>query len=153
MKYNFEQYKSRKIEFQKLVTIVDWQIKIYSITNKKVFSSHQVIESVLKTIPKWFPQKPMLQNYKIGFLIVHEGREGVWLLFNWWQDGEMIETKVYFSDYEEPTQIKVTPLKSHSIVCVWELEVIIYERKVWIEHVLLHANNPDFEKYLGDVLT
>lgn len=149
-----EQYKPRVIEFNKLIAVKGWHIKIYSITNRGQFESSKIAEQVFRELPKWINEakNSKLITYKTAFLIMHEAREGVWILFNWWTGGEMIETKVYFSNYNEPTIIKESPYNTSSLLCVWELEVFAHERKAWIEHVLLKANSPKFKNYLKDTL-
>lgn len=147
----FEIYKPRQIEFQELNSINDWNVKVYSITNNKKFQSYQILKNSIKEVPRWLQkvEKTKIPVYKMAFLIVHEAREGVWLLFNWWTGGEMIATEVYFSNYNEPFSIKKSPYNTSSLLCVWELEIFSHERKLWIEHVLLHPNNPKFKDYLN----
>jgi hypothetical protein len=154
MSSEFQTYKPRKIEFNQLLKIDDWSIKIYTITLNSDFESKQILESALKEIPNWITsaQNSILKTHKNAFLILHEGREGVWILMNWWTDGEMLETKVYFGDYDSPNKVKETIYKPKSLICTWELAVIIHERKAWMEHVLLNSNSPKFEDYKNDVL-
>lgn len=150
----FEKYKPRKISFNDWVLIDDWVVKIYTITIMKKFKSHYILHNMKKQIPKWLNtiEQSSLPVYKQAFVIAHEAREGVWILLNWWTGGEMIETKVYFSDYEEPEKISDSPYKTNSLLCVWELEVFAHERKSWIKHILENAHLPDFENYRVDVL-
>ncbi len=153
MNYQFETYKPRKIEFQQTITINAWKVKVYSITINTDFQSPKILENTLKQLPIWIDKakNSELPTYNTAFLIIHEAREGVWILFNWWTGGEMIETKVYFSNYDTLSEIKDTPHKN-SLVCVWELEVFAHERKKWIEYILLNAEHPNFKEYLNDVL-
>jgi len=150
----FEKYKPRKISFNDWVTINDWVVKIYTITMKNKFNSHSILSNIKKQIPQWLNtiEQSNLPVYKQAFVIVHEAREGVWILLNWWTGGEMIETKVYFSDYQQPKVISDSPYQTNSLLCVWELEVFAHERKSWIQNILENANVPDFDNYKIDVL-
>ncbi len=154
MKLTFETYKPRKIEFQKTVTIDDCKIKVYTITNRIEFESTQILENSLNKLPDWISdiKNSNLPTYNTAFLIVHEAREGVLILLNWWTGENMIETKVYFADFKSPEEINVYPYHPKALVCIWELEIFTHERKAWIEHVLLQTDNPDFENYLNDHL-
>lgn len=150
----FETYKPRKIEFLQLSEVDNWKVKIYSITNKEKFTSFDILQKVVAKLPIWLnkAEESHIPSHKIAFLIVHEAREGVWVLLNWWTGGEMIETKVYFVDYETPNIIRKSPYGTNSLLCVWELEVFLHERKTWIKEVLLNADNPMFNNYLEDVI-
>jgi hypothetical protein len=152
MKHILKTYKQRKIEFQQLVSVNDWQVKVYSITNKKQFEAFDALKQSIEELSKW-TEKASSSNipvYNQGFLIVHEAREGVLILFNWWTGGEMVETKVYFSSFEKPKDINVYPYHPKALVCIWELEIFTHERKAWIDHVLLKAENPSFKDYYTD---
>ena len=154
MSSEFETYIPRKIEFYQSLKIDDWTVKVYTITMNSNFESKQILESAIKELPLWITnaQKSILKTHKNAFLIAHEGREGVWLLMNWWTDSEMLETKVYFGDYNNPSKITETIYKPKSLVCVWELAVITHERKAWLKHVLLNSNSPKYNEYAKDVL-
>lgn len=150
----FETYRPRKIEFRKLLTVNDWNVKVYSITLNSNFQSLKILKRLEKELPMFLiaADESTLPTYKIAFLIVHEAREGVWALFNWWAGGEMIETKVYFVNYNEPHLIKESPYTPNSLLCVWELEIFAHERLSWINSVLKNAAKPDFKYYLNDVI-
>ncbi|WP_282040991.1 hypothetical protein [Winogradskyella flava] len=148
----FETYKSRTIAFDTCLDINEWGVKIYTITNKDKFGSKYILMNVKKHLPVWLKQieNSTLPIYKQAFLIVHEAREGVWILLNWWTGGEMIETKVFFSSFDSSEIITDSPYNTNSLLCVWELEVFAHERASWIKHVLLNANTPDYLGYIND---
>ncbi|MFT5917274.1 MAG: hypothetical protein ACI81T_003789 [Bacteroidia bacterium] len=150
---NLQQYKSRKIEFRQVEKVGDWQIKVYTITNRASFQSEQTLNSAIQQLKNWLEvaENTKLDAHGVGFLIVHEGREGVWVLLNWWTDGEILGTEVYFASFDKPTEIPKSPHKT-ALICTWELEVVIHERQAWILHVLENAEKPDFKSYLNDCL-
>ncbi|MCK8521783.1 hypothetical protein M0D21_09385 [Aquimarina sp. D1M17] len=150
----FEIYKPRSILFNELFMVENWAVKIYQITNKTKFTSSNIYKNVIHHLPAWLKQleNSRLPIYKHAFLIVHEAREGIWILLNWWTGGEMIETKVFFSNFENPAVITNSPYNTNSLLCVWELEVFAHERISWIENVLKKAETPDFIGYSNDVL-
>ncbi len=151
----FEEYQSRRIEIVDVLSISGWNVKVYTITNNKNFSSKAqlTLNEAILSIPNWLEEVSFstLPIYNSAFLIVHEAREGVWILLNWWTGGEMIETKTFFAETDQPLLIKNTPHKN-SLLCVWELEVFAFERKSWIKHVLSEACSPDFVGYTNDHL-
>jgi len=138
MNYQFETYKPREIEFQKVVTINDCKVKVYTITNRLKFESTQILENSINKLSSWVLdiKNSNLSTYNVAFLIVHEAREGVLILLNWWTGENMVETKVYFADFKHPELIDVYPYHPKALVCIWELEIFAHERKAWIEHIL-----------------
>ena len=154
MKEAFEFYKPRLIEFQKNISVNDWKVKVYSITNDVKFKSYDYLDKASKELHNWLPisNSSSLPTYKMAFLIIHEAREGVWALSSWWTGGEMVETSVYFAKYTLPIVFTNSPYSDNSLLCVWELEVFVHERKAWINHILLRADDPDFKSYFNDVL-
>lgn len=150
----FETYKSRAITFDRCMGINDWMVKVYTITNKSKFGSEGILRNCKTHLPAWLKgvENSTLPVYKHAFLIVHEAREGAWILLNWWTGGEMIETKVFFSSFDAPSTIKDSPYSTNALLCVWELEVFAHERASWIEHILSKADHPDYTAYANDTL-
>jgi hypothetical protein len=149
----FEGYKSRLIQHAQLVEIAGWYVKVYTVTNRPAFNSEQTLHAVTSALAQWIkiPEQTSLPVYQHAFLIVHEAREGVWILFNWWTGGEMINRRTWFADFDQPALLQHQP-QNDGLVCVWELEVIAHERQAWINHILTHHQSPDFEGYRQDVL-
>jgi len=152
MNHQFETYKDRKIEFVKVVAVNDCEIKIYTITNRERFESKNILENSINKLPLWISdiQNSSLPTYNSAFLIVHEAREGVLILLNWWTGENMLESKIYFADFDKPSEIKISIYNPRQLVCIWELQIFAYERKLWIKHILSHPNSPKFENYIND---
>ncbi len=150
---DFEAYVQRKITSLEPFAALGWHVKIYTITNLEVFSSKGILDEVLASLPDWLAKADTsyLPTYKTAFLIVHEAREGVWILLSWWTGGEMLETLTRFVQLDSPIQIQESPYKN-SLVCVWELQIIQHEREAWIKHILSSPSSPDFENYNRDLL-
>ncbi len=148
----FEKYKPRTIHFSELFQKQEWSVKVYTISNKNRFDSLEILEKAKELLPDLLLEaaESTLAVYKKAFLIVHEGREGVWILLSWWTGGEMLRTKVLFAAFEHPIVIKKSPYQTNALLCVWELEVFAHERNAWVRHVLVE--NPNFTAYLNDVL-
>lgn len=151
--YQFELYKSRAITFDCVVQVDGWDVKVYTLSDQTTFCSQTTLAKAKESLIEWIqlPNNSVLPVYNKAFLIVHEAREGIWILFNWWTGGEMIATRTYFADYEAPTLIGQSP-QDLSLLCIWELEIFSHERRAWINHTLKKAQNPDFNAYLRNVL-
>lgn len=151
MKYNFRPYQSRSIQFYELLIVENWTIKIYTITSNVRFRAIDVLNNAKKNLTQWLKtsQSLRLPTYGIAFLIVHEGKDGVWSLINWWIGGEMLQSSTYYTSFGNPAEFKLCPSEG-GMACVWELAVMAHERKAWINHVLKRATVPDFIAYLND---
>ena len=149
---SFEIYKPRKIEFYQLVDVNSYQIKVYTITCCNEFESKEVLDKTLANLSEWlpFPNFLALGNHQIGFLIVHEGQEGIWALINCWIGGDILQSKTFYTSYDA-SHFETTP-KEGFMACVWEMEVICFERAMWVEYILKKAQKPDFTGYLNERL-
>lgn len=149
----FETYKPRKILFVDTVQAGHWYVKVYQQTMREHFQAGKTFSQVLEHLDEWvlLPEKTSLPVYQQAFVIIHEAREGVWILFFWWTGGEMLNRSTWFASYAHPDRLVHQP-ENDRLVCVWELEIIIHERRAWITHVLQQADTPDFEAYRQDYL-
>lgn len=149
-----QMYKPRNTEFKRLLTINNWTVKVYTITNRSRFESAVTLQSALAKLPEWLEKSKTLgfETYGIAFLIVHEGTDGVWTLINWWTGGEILQSLTYYTDFDIPTEFQ-TRLQEGFMACVWELAVITFERAMWIEHILKKAHQPDFNTYFEKTLS
>ncbi|MFD0862005.1 hypothetical protein ACFQ1M_07285 [Sungkyunkwania multivorans] len=149
MKY-LEKYKDRAIDFYGVVNVDDWSVKTYTLTKEQQFGADDVRNKVLVQLPSWtkIADDTSLEVYKVGILMIHEAREGVWMLFNWWTGGEMLDTRLFFADYE--TKCIQTSEHGNALKCIWEYEILTHERQSWIDHVLSSPEHPDFHAYIND---
>ncbi|MGH6762167.1 MAG: hypothetical protein ACRECW_11340 [Phyllobacterium sp.] len=66
-----------------------------------------------------------------GYAVLHEGEQGLWLLLHWWLDGGISTQIVWRSDLRGTIEfIDADPLL---MACVWELGIIDFERRAWME--------------------
>jgi len=142
-------YKSRKIQFDGLVRMDDWVVKIYTITPRSEFRSIQEINRVKVRLPELLSLAT--DHHQNAFVIVHEGMDGLWTLVNWWTGGEMLRTDTYFTSYDRKQILNQFP-REGAMACVWEMAVINHERSVWITQVLKKPIHPDFVSYHQDII-
>lgn len=150
---NFKDYQPRRVKFCSIINASDWNIKVYALTFQAQFESQTVLNNAILNLPKWLEKSKSLglEIYKIAFLLVHEGRDGVWSLLHWWIGENMLQSVTFYTSFDDANQFEETP-KEGGMICVWELEVVDFERKMWIEYVLKKAENPDFTGYLNEKL-
>jgi len=95
--------------------------------------------------PEWLRQQaasvlldpPQPEDHPLGFLILHYGMDGDYLLVSQWYDANMLKHWVRGSAVDAAGNTTFTPLAQRDLVaCVWELEVIRFERDAWVNTVL-----------------
>ncbi len=145
-------YKTRPIRFIEIHEQDGWKIKIYSISKHQEYVSTEAILLAKSCISQWLKNihNYPLETYKVATLILHEGKEGCFAIINWWIDENMLQNHVYLLE-KGKTQFVDYSTKG-IMACVWELEVIWFERTKWIQYVLKRAPNPDYDKYLQQYL-
>jgi hypothetical protein len=147
-------YKPRNTVFHQLLSMKDWTIKVYTITTRARFESGATLQAALANLPEWLENSRTLglETYGTAFLIVHEGTDEIWTLINWWTGGEILRSVTFRTDFAKPTEFQ--PFRGTGfIACVWEMEVIVFERAMWIEHILKKARNPQFKTYFEKTLS
>lgn len=148
-----EEYKTRKISFLELQWVNDWAVKIYGISKHGSFNQPEFLKVAKKKISQWLKQENGFDSShdQVAFIIFHAGTEGIFSIVNWWVGSNMLNTNIYISDYDNPSEFR--KISGEGLApCTWELEVINHERVSWINNILKKASNPDFEKYLSDVI-
>jgi hypothetical protein len=95
--------------------------------------------------PEWLQQQaasvlrePLQEgDHPVGFLILHFGMDGNYLLVSQWYDANMLKHWVRGSAVGAGGETTFTPLAQRDLIaCVWELEVIKFERDAWVNTVL-----------------
>ena len=124
-----------------------WHIKTYGISARHkrppetLFKQlGTLVPAILKDMPKDF------DVYNIAFAILHEAADGDFILFHWWTGENMLASRVFHApDRNSPFEdIKATRI----IACIWELEIIKFERDLWVETMLNAARQPAPDTYL-----
>ena len=78
-----------------------------------------------------------------GFTIAHDARTAGLGLVYWWANENEIHSRLFVSPFDDPGRLE--PVAGTGMACVWELEVIDFERKAWLDDVL---KSGDVESYL-----
>jgi len=78
-----------------------------------------------------------------GFTIAHDAATTGLGLVYWWANDNELHHRTFSASLDDPGAL--TPADGTGLACVWELEVIDFERRAWLEDVLVAA---DPERYL-----
>jgi hypothetical protein len=69
-----------------------------------------------------------------GFTIAHDAATAGLGLVYWWANENELHHRVFASPLDDPAALE--PADGTGMACVWELEVIDFERRAWLEDVL-----------------
>ncbi len=147
-------YKPRAVAFQGARVVGRWRVKctVVTVRGQAAHFDHEIeaawaqAEALLAAVPE------RGVDAAVAFLTIHVGLAGVWLLLDWWEEGDVLRHRHFLAPIDNPTHfIDVGP--EHYGPCVWELAVQAHEREAWLRHVLANAGGPDLEAYLADGMT
>lgn len=66
-----------------------------------------------------------------GFAILHQGEESLWLLLHWWLEGGIATRMLWQCELGD--EVEFMPAQPLLMACVWELGIIDFERRAWME--------------------
>ena len=82
-----------------------------------------------------------------GFTIAHDATTAGLAIVYWWANDNEIHMHAFAAPLDDPGALE--PADGTAMACVWELEVIDFERRAWLEDVLKEG---DPERYLERAL-
>src|SRR3954453_16569075 len=84
-----------------------------------------------------------------GFTIAHDAASAALGIVYWWANDNEIHSAYFVAPLDDPGALE--PLDDPTgMACVWELEVIDFERRAWLDDVM---KGGDYEAYLGRALS
>jgi hypothetical protein len=82
-----------------------------------------------------------------GFTIAHDAATAGLAIVYWWANENELHARYFASPRDDPGAL--APLTDTGMACVWELEVIDFERRAWLRDVL---QDGDLAAYLERAL-
>jgi hypothetical protein len=140
-------YQTRPVRFLGLWNPDGWRVKVYGIAADGERPEPGLVAAAKAVVRERLPQPADGEGrYGVGFLTVHDGRQGSWVLLDWWANGNQLYHHVFGGDRVTPTDLR--PVSGGLTACTWELAVTGFERQAWLEHVFA-AREPDLNRYLA----
>jgi hypothetical protein len=131
-------YKSRSIRFIRNAQIGDWRLKVYGIGTHAPDARPEFVAATLDAARGVLPE-----GGGAGFVIAHDATSAGLGLVYWWANENEIHGRFFLSPFDDVDN--VTPIDGTGLACVWELEILDFERRAWLEDVL---KNDDLDAYL-----
>jgi hypothetical protein len=141
-------YRPRHLRFIRRQALGDWRIKVYSIMMQGRAPRGELIEPAVSLAAKTLPQPAQSEERPgIGFVIAHDAATVCFGLVYWWQSANELHQRAFVSPLDDPGAFR--PIEYPAAGCVWELGIIDFERRAWLEDVLANPTGPDINRYLG----
>lgn len=142
----FRAYAKRRLSFLQLWEPPGWHIKVYGLSASGGAPRADLVGRATAVAARRLAAGP--RGHGVGWLLIHEGEDGDYVLIDWWVGQDMIQHHLYGAPrgddrlrYRWPAGVGF---------CVWELAVCWFEREAWVRHVLSRA--ADMDAYLADRL-
>jgi hypothetical protein len=151
---NIPYYHARMFASRGVRQVGDWSLKWYEIqydTSRPVDDLiHPAIVRAAEDVVAGFigPMNEEGSHYGVGYVIVHEGKLENWILVNWWTAGIIGCELMARSRKTEPGSFEI--YTGVGMACVFELEIVAFERDAWIRHALKGGGR--LHEYLQDHL-
>lgn len=144
-----EPYAPRPIRFLGLYTNAGWRIKLYSITYGEAQLDRPTYDTGLSIALADLPQ-PAISAHRpgVGFAILHQGRGWHYLVLNWWDNENEWFSGVYVKRMDGDENWRRAT--NGEAACVWDLQVIWFEREMYVKHVLMSRDGVNVDGYLAE---
>lgn len=147
-----EPYRPRPIRPLGILRHEDWRLKVYGIAYSGPRPPDDLVAAAAGIARETLPSPALISGrYGVGYLGVHAGRGSDFVFVDWWEDENELHHHVYVCPSGEPEQL-AEATATGVCACVWDLAVMSFERRAWLETVLMNASGPDVEAYLTRTL-
>jgi hypothetical protein len=142
-----DSYQPRPVRFIRLERQGDWRLKVYGIATPGRAPRAELVAAAVKLAGVVLPEPAVSdERYGVGVVIAHDAATYCFALLYWWQSANELHQRVYAAPRDRPQAL--TKLSDPAAGCVWELSVLDFERRAWIEDVLANPHGPDIDRYL-----
>jgi hypothetical protein len=132
-------HEPRTIRFIRRQDLGDWRLKVYGIGTHAPDARPEFVEATVEAARGALPD-----GGGTAFVIAHDANAAGLGLVYWWANENEIHGRFFVSPLEEPGAMEEH--NGTGLACVWEMEVLDFERRAWLEHVLKRG---DTEAYMA----
>ncbi|HEX2093243.1 MAG TPA: hypothetical protein VHG28_12625 [Longimicrobiaceae bacterium] len=139
-------YLPRPIRHHGLRRHAGWRLKVYSIAFGAAPLDWIAFEPGLDLALAALPTPAATgERPGVGFLIAHRGRNADYLVLGWWDRENELPVRVFLRTPDEPGW---RPARGSESFCVWDLQVIGFEREAYVSTVLSDSGADGVAAYL-----
>jgi hypothetical protein len=132
-------HRTRSIRYIGREDLGDWRMKVYGIGTHAPDARPELVAATLDAAREALPD-----GGGAGFVIAHDAATAGLALVYWWANDNEVHGRFFASPLDDAAAL--VPVDGTGLACVWEMEVIDFERRAWLEDVL---KNDDVEGYLA----
>lgn len=140
-------YQPRKLRFHGQLQDRGWSLKIYSVAQDDLeidagrFREWRSL--TLGTLPH--PARDALR-LGLGFVILHQAAVADYLVVCWWDNDNELSLRVFVSAQQSGWR----PANERESFCVWDLEIIAFERQAFIDTMM--RDDPNEDQWRGRIV-
>ncbi|WP_186369625.1 isochorismatase family protein [Yersinia alsatica] len=139
-------YLPRAITPSGIKNLSRWQLKRYVIRYSQAQGAAPDYTPAYQLVRQWLPNDAETVNRPgVGLVIEHQGKTLNYLIVGWWDNENELRVKVWVQEQG------VWRAARDESFCVWDLQVIAFERDAFVDTLLQHA--PDIPAYMNRTLT
>jgi hypothetical protein len=140
-------YEPRPVRFIRRVDMDGWRLKLYGIALAGKEPREDLVAATRELAATILPRPAVSdRRYGVGFATAHDAATACIALVYWWQSENELHQRIYVAPKDDPKALEQVPHQPAG--CVWELAVVDFERRAWIEDVLANPAGADIERYL-----
>ncbi len=142
-------YRPRSLRFIRRQDIGDWRMKVYAIAaDIDKGARPELVEATVDLARRVLPEPALGEETTgIGFVIAHDAAAASIGIVYWWQSVNELHQRSFVGPLQDPGQMQ--PIVHPGAGCVYELGIVDFERRAWLDDVLANPAGPDLDLYLG----
>ncbi len=117
-----------------------WACKLYGLADPDKGVRAELLDRTRELAARSLPD----EGYGASFAIAHDAAYPIALVY-WWQGVNELHQRSFIGE----TIGGLEPVEWTPAGCVYELAIVEFERRGWIEDVIGNPDGPDLERYLG----
>ena len=115
----------------------------------KVKDHRAGVEAIIPEVAAVLPQPPTTcVRPGVGFIIIHEAHGATYCVANWWDAENELVARVFIRRYNQNEAWR--PAVLGESVCVWDLEVIWFERNLYVDKILSRPTKLHLADYVAE---
>jgi hypothetical protein len=139
----YQRYAPRPVRCLKIAEPRGYRVKQYSITYGREPFRESDFAPGLRLAFAALPHPPVTDARPgVGFAIAHQGNGADYAVLGWWDNENELPLRVVVRP-QTPDGVW-RPARDGESVCVWDLEVIRFERQAYVETVLSGGTVEDY---------
>ena len=133
-------YAPRLAEFVSNERFGEWRCKLYGLADPAKGVRAELLDATRERAGRSLPD----DGYGASFAIAHDAAFPIALVY-WWQGTNELHQRAFVGrEIDGLDPVQWTP-----VGCVYELAIVEFERRAWIDDVIGNPDGPDVERYLG----